>query len=246
MVSARGRGARGAAKAEFRLPPPLHEWTLTPREAVALQRELAGRLVARSARPVHALRFVAGVDVSYDKTTRLCHAAIVVIDREMMETVAETTLSEPARFPYVPGLLSFREIPPLIDALKKVRAPIDVFIADGHGYAHPRRFGLASHLGVVVDTSTVGCAKSILIGEHGTLGRRRGDRAPLVDPKTGESIGVALRTRDGVAPVYVSVGHKISLDDAVELVLACAPRYRLTEPIRRAHTLSNQLRRNEA
>ncbi len=245
MVSGWGRGeaVRGGA---FRLPPPLHGWNLTPREAVELQRELAGRAEARSARPVGALRFVAGVDVSYEKTTRLCHAAIVVIDRETMETVAESALSEPARFPYVPGLLSFREIPPLIDALKTVRAPIDVFIADGHGYAHPRRFGLASHLGVFVDTPTVGCAKSILIGEHGTLGPRRGDRAALVDPKGGETIGVALRTRDGVAPVYVSVGHKIGLADAVELVLACAPRYRLTEPIRRAHGVSNRLRRGES
>jgi deoxyribonuclease V len=221
-------------------------WDLTPSEAAARQRELAGRVVARSTTPLDSLRLVAGLDVSYDKTTRLCHAAIVVIDRFTMETIEETGLSEPARFPYVPGLLSFREIPPLLKALESLHTPVDAFIADGQGVAHPRRIGLAAHFGLCVEKPTVGCAKSILIGvPKGRLGIRRGSRAPLVDPKTGEELGAVVRTRHGVTPVYVSVGHRISLDDAVALVLACAPRYRLTEPIRRAHALSNRLRREK-
>lgn len=219
-------------------------WDLTPAEAVAAQRDLAGRVERRSSRPVDELRFVAGLDVSYDKTTRLCHAAIVVVDRATMETVEEAGLSEPARFPYVPGLLSFREIPPLLEAMKRIRTRVDAFIADGHGIAHPRRVGLASHFGLCVDTPTIGCAKSILIGEpRGRLGQKRGSRVPFIDPKTDEEIGAVLRTRNGVSPVYVSIGHRIDLDDAVALTLACAPRFRLTEPIRRAHELSNRLRR---
>jgi len=217
---------------------------VTPKEAVALQRELAARVQRRSARRLDALRVVAGLDVSYDKATRLCHAAIVVVDRTTMETLEEIGLSEPARFPYVPGLLSFREIPPLLAALERIRTPIDAFIADGQGIAHPRRIGLAAHFGLCVEKPAVGCAKSILVGEpKGRLAKRRGSRVPLVDPKTEEEIGAVVRTRDGVSPVYVSVGHRISLDDAVALVLACTTGFRLTEPIRRAHTLSNRLLR---
>ncbi len=231
----------------FRLPRrALHGWDVTPKEAVALQRRLASRVSAEKAVPLQEIRRVAGVDVSYEKSTRRCHAAIVVMDRRAMTVLEEVAVSEAARFPYVPGLLSFREIPPLLSALERVRSPIDAFLVDGQGYAHPRRIGLASHLGLWVKRPTVGCAKSLLIGEFKPPGPRRGSRSALMDPRTGERIGAALRTRDGVAPVFVSVGHLVDLDQAIRLVLGCARGFRLTEPIRFAHALSNRARRREA
>lgn len=219
-----------------------HEWHLTPSEAIALQRQLAGRVCRRSATPLERLRRVAGVDVSYERATDRCHAAVVLYDRETGEIFEESAWSAPSTFPYVPGLLSFREVPPLLEALSRLRSVPDVILADAQGIAHPRRLGAASHLGLWTGIPTVGCAKSILIGAQDPLDPARGNRAALRDPKSGEVLGMALRTRAGVAPVYVSIGHRISLEDAVALVLACAPRYRLPEPLREAHRLSNRIR----
>ncbi len=212
------------ARGRFRLP-------VSPRAAVAVQERLRDRVV-RAGSP--AGRTVAGVDVS-EKDGRARAAIVVLRDLEPVEEVA---VERPIPFPYVPGLLSFREIPPLLAAWRKLRTRPDVVIADGQGYAHPRRFGLACHLGIVLGVPTLGCAKSLLVGRYDEPARERGSWSPLVD--RGETIGAALRTQDGRNVVYVSAGHRISLAAAIRTVLACAPRYRLPEPQRLADRLSKR------
>ena len=217
--------------------------------AVALQQRLRSLVVCAGKLPVP--RFVAGVDVSYTprrfaRDTRVSerlYAAVVVLELPSLRLVESASVAARARFPYIPGLLSFREIPPLLKAFRKPKQTPDVVLVDGQGIAHPRRCGLASHLGLVLDLPTVGCAKSRLIGEHREPARARGSWSELRDGE--EIIGRVVRTRAGVAPLFVSIGHKISLDAAVALVLECAPRYRLPETTRQAHRLVNQLRSKE-
>ena len=215
-----------------------HDWTLTPREAVAQQRELAAKISVTT--PLGPVRLVAGVDVAYDLGGELVHAAVVVWDRETATVVERQAVERPPSFPYLPGLLSFRELPPLLAAFRKLRHVPDVTLCDGQGYAHPRRIGLASHLGLCLGRPTIGSAKSVLCGTYEEPGAARGSRSPLVDE--GEVIGYALRTQDGVKPVYVSPGHLCTFEDACELVLALATKYRLPEPIRAAHGFANELR----
>jgi deoxyribonuclease V len=213
------------------VPAVSHRWDLTPREAVALQRELAGR--TRLA-PLGPVRTVAGVDVS----VRAGHvrAAIVVMTLSPLAVIETATWEGPAAFPYVPGLLSFREMPAVIPAMARLATDPDVFMLDAQGLAHPRRFGLACHLGVVFDRPAFGVAKTRLVGEHRQPGPERGERAPLVHD--GETVGCVLRTRTSVKPVFVSVGHRATLEEAVALTLTTAPRYKLPEPARLAHRLS--------
>jgi deoxyribonuclease V len=212
------------ARGRFRLPVSLAA-------AVAVQERLRGRVV-RAGSP--RARLVAGADVS-EKDGRARAAIVVLRDLEPVEEVSSETA---VPFPYVPGLLSFREIPPLLAAWRKLRTRPDVVIVDGQGTAHPRRFGLACHLGLVLGVPTIGCAKSLLVGRHEEPGRARGSWSPLVD--RGETIGAAVRTRDGMNVVYVSTGHRVSLAAAVRIVLACAPRCRLPEPQRLADRLSRR------
>ncbi len=220
---------------------PLHRWTVDYREAVRLQERLAARV--RCGPPLETVETVAGIDVSGGKRAERIVAAVVVMrlaDGEVLEVRHATRV---ATWPYVPGCLSFREIPVAAAALRKVRARPDLVICDGQGRAHPRRMGLASHLGLMLDIPTVGCAKSRLVGQVPRApGRRRGGRAPLLDG--GERIGTVLRTRTGVRPVFVSVGDRIDLASAERWVLAAAPRYRLTEPIREAHRRVTALKRD--
>lgn len=216
----------------------LHSWEVTPAEAIAIQRRLRERVVLRDGpRP---FRTVAGLDVSYDRRSPWLFAAIVVLrlpDLTLLETAG---LRAPATFPYVPGLLSFREAPAGLRAAAALRTRPDCLICDGQGLAHPRRLGLACHVGLWLDLPTLGCAKSVLVGSYRPPGPERGNRSALVDG--GETVGMALRTRQGTAPVFVSAGHRITLERAVATVLACSPRYRLPEPIRQAHALVNRLR----
>lgn len=215
------------------LPPVPHSWSLSPQEAVAVQRQMAGRV---SQTPLkRAIRLVAGLDAAFAKDEKLCFAAVVVWDVAHRLVVEERTARCELTFPYVPGLLSFREVPALLQALRQLEHEPDLLLCDGQGLAHPRRFGLACHLGVLCDRPTVGCAKSRLIGEHGEPGWRRGAAVPLLD--NGERIGTVLRTRDRSRPVYVSVGHRIDLATAERIVLACACRSRLPEPTRLADRL---------
>lgn len=207
-------------------------------------RTIQGRLRDR-VRPEVAPGFdpvlVAGADMAIGRGESVGHAALVVVDRTSMETVASATAAVEVDFPYVPGLLSFRELPALEAARERLDVGPDVVLFDGHGLAHPRRFGLACHGGLRLGVPAVGCAKSVLVGEHDEPDEAKGSREPLVHER--ETVGAALRTRDGVRPVFVSVGHRIDLPAALDLVLSVSPRYRVPEPIRRADRLVGRLRR---
>ena len=216
------------------------KWSMTVAEARAAQLALRDQLVLRPP-PGFAPRLVAGADVSAERGSRRGYAAIVTLDLATMETVEEASAVVELTFPYVPGYFSFRELPALAAAWERLKVRPDVVVFDGHGLAHPRRFGLACHGGVLFGVPSIGCAKSLLVGTHGPLGEERGSTAELVD--RGETVGVALRTRDRVTPVYVSPGHEMDLPTAVGLVLALSPRYRQPETTRRAHHLVNEMRR---
>ncbi len=219
----------------------LHGWDLKPKEAVALQRELAGSVVADRALKAADVRLVAGVDVSMEKHGPTVFAAVVVQSRPGLEIIEEATHVADAAFPYVPGLLAFREIPPLLECFRALRRIPSAVLVDGHGLAHPRGLGIASHLGLWLNVPTIGCAKTLLTGVYDEPGRTRGSVTSLID-KEGREIGRAVRTKDGVKPVFVSVGHLIDLDSAVEIALACSNKYRLPEPTRQAHILANKIR----
>ena len=209
----------------------LHDWNVSPEEAVALQQELRRRVVADRPVDLEALRLVAGVDVSV-KADR-SHAAVVVLSLPDLRIVETATAERDVPFPYVPGLLSFREGPVLEEAFATLNHEPDAFLFDGQGIAHPRRIGIASHMGLWLQRPTVGCGKTRLVGRYKEPAPERGARTPLVD--RGQTIGAVLRTRDRVAPIYVSPGHLADIDSAVELVLRLTTRYRLPEPIRAAH-----------
>jgi deoxyribonuclease V len=212
----------------------LCRWTLDPEQAIALQRRFAPAVERRDRLgPVHT---VGGVDASYDDARGVACAAVVVLALPELVLVDQAVAWVPVRFPYVPGLLSFREIPAVLAAFRRLRVHPDLVLCDGQGIAHPRRFGLASHLGLALDRPTIGVAKSRLVGESRTPANRRGAWAPLVH--RGERVGAVLRTRAGARPIYVSIGHRVSLGTAIRWVLACTPRYRLPETTRTAHRLA--------
>jgi deoxyribonuclease V len=217
-----------------------HDWDLPPAEAGRFQEELRERLVLRPPPGLRADR-VAGADISMDRGSDRGFGAIVTLDAASLEPVEEATAEVRLTFPYVPGLLSFRELPVLAEAWRRLEHAPDVLVFDGQGIAHPRRFGLACHGGLLFGVPSVGCAKSILVGRHGPLGEERGSTADLVH--RGEVVGRAVRTRTGVSPVFVSPGHLMVLDTAVEIVLAVSPRYREPETTRWAHRRVNELRR---
>ncbi len=208
-----------------------HDWDLTPSQAVALQRELAAEIVADKALDLDAVRLVAGVDVSV-KNDR-SHAAIVVATYPEFRVVETVTALMPTPFPYVPGLLSFREGPVLEEAFGRLQAEPDVFLFDGMGIAHPRRIGIASHLGLWLQRPTIGVGKTRLCGRNAPLAEEKGAHQPLIDK--GETIGAVVRTRTGKHPLFISPGHLADIPTSVALVLACAPKFRLPEPIRLAH-----------
>jgi deoxyribonuclease V len=207
---------------------PMHPWPQTCAEALAVQDELRARVIIESG-PT-APRTVAGLDVAYDGD-RLA-AAIVVLDAADLTVLDTAVVRGRPAFPYVPGLFAFREIPALLEALAKLTVRPGVLICDGHGLAHPRRFGLAAHLGVLTDLPSFGVGKTRLIGEWAPVGGQRGDRSALIDD--GETVGAVLRTQDGVKPVFVSVGHRMDLDTACALTVALSPRFRLPETTRAA------------
>jgi deoxyribonuclease V len=216
----------------------LHGWDLSPDEARALQADLRPRVELRDAIRPDQVRLVAGVDNGYVRggEATIGFAAVVVLSFPGLEVVEQRIASRPVTFPYVPGLLSFREAPAVLAALEAVEAEPDLLMFDAQGYAHPRRLGAASHLGLFADRSSIGCAKSRLVGRYQEPPRLPGARTELVD--RGETVGAVVRTRPSAAPIFVSPGHLITLDTAVELVLACCREgRRLPEPTRQAHDL---------
>ncbi|MDQ3856106.1 MAG: endonuclease V [Chloroflexota bacterium] len=217
--------------------PPLNDpqrFDLTPAEAVQAQKRLAPLVRIESV--TSPVRTVAGFDLSFRDGMAL--AAAVVVEVGSLQTVDEATVHLPVSFPYVPGLLSFREAPAILAAYAKLLTHPDVLMLDGQGLAHPRRFGIACHVGVALGVPSLGAAKSPLIGKGVAPGPERGSTAPIVH--RGDTVGVALRTRAGTKPVYVSVGHLITLEESVDLVLRLSPRWRVPEPTRRAHILAGK------
>jgi deoxyribonuclease V len=216
----------------MRRPLPKQRWPSSPAQACQLQERLRGQVVAED--KLGIVRTVAGVDAHY-RADHVC-AAVVVIGFPNLATVERALVHRPLTFPYVPGLLSFREAPAIIDALGQLSKIPDLLLVDGQGLAHPRRFGLACHLGILAGVPTIGVAKSRLVGTHVEPGIERGAWSPLTD--RGETIGAVLRTQRAVRPVFVSIGHRVSLQTATDLVLRCTGRFRLPEPIRAADRLS--------
>lgn len=215
-------------------------WDLDPASAIALQERLAKRVVRRGGPKKVSL--VAGVDVSTSRFSRLAWGGVVVLRSSDLAVVEQRGGEAEVRFPYIPGLLAFREIPLLLDLFDRLINKPDLLFVDGQGIAHPRGFGIACHLGLLLDIPTIGCAKSRLYGSHADPGFLRGSGAALVGGK-GKIIGRVLRTKDGTRPLYVSVGHKIGLAEAVRWTLACCGGYRLPEPTRQAHLFVTRLRR---
>ena len=211
-----------------------HRWDVTPAEARAIQERLRARV--SSADDFGPVRFVAGTDVAFEDEGRITRGAIALLRFPSLELVEHTLARRPTQFPYVPGLLSFREIPVLLDALERLRQPPDLVLCDGQGIAHPRRFGLACHFGVLTGLPSIGVAKSRLVGAHEEPPAEKGGRADLMDGE--ERIGVVLRSRRGVRPLYVSSGHRVGLESAVRYTLACCTRYRLPETTRWADRLA--------
>ncbi len=222
----------------MKIPSPRHRWLLAPKQAIRLQKQLAGEICLEPLQK--KVKLVAGADMAFNKKEDRCLAGVIVWDIQQKQIVEQAMAWRPVRFPYVPGLLSFREIPAVLAAIRKLKRVPDVFMFDGHGLAHPRRIGLASHAGLLLDYPSIGCAKSRLCGKHRQPSLKRGSVAALRDGT--ETIGSVLRTRQGVKPVYVSVGHRITLQEAVRIVLQCVGRYRLPEPTRQAHLLVSRHR----
>ncbi len=225
----------------------LHPWEVTPAEARQIQLELRGRMERRDRLPL--IRWLAGADVALDLRRGKAIAGVIVYSFPELVEVERAAAERPLTFPYVPGLLSFREMPALLAAFERLEHEPDVIFYDGHGYAHPRRFGIACHLGVLLDRPAIGCAKSRLVGAHREPGRRAGRWAPLVDDAESggisETIGAVLRTREGVKPIYVSQGHRISLERAIDLVLMVTDGYRIPRPTREADHFVEAVKRGD-
>jgi deoxyribonuclease V len=225
----------------MKLLPALHRWSLSSSRAAAIQRELARRVrIEPLTRPV---RLIAGLDVAFSTDGADCLGGVVLWDLAERRIIEQHVARRRLQFPYVPGLLSFREAPALLAALRQLRTTPDLLMCDGQGLAHPRRFGIACHLGVLCDLPSVGCAKSRLIGEHEVPPPARGAAVPL--HHRNEIIGTVLRTQTDVRPLYVSVGHRINLESTQRLVLDCSVRYRLPEPTRLADQLAARAKRGE-
>ncbi len=216
----------------MKIHPPLHSWQVTPQQAIELQRTLTSK-VLREGQLTSEPRYVAGVDISGEDKEGFAIGAAVVLSFPGLELAEVKRARVKPNFPYVAGLLSFRESPVVLAALERLTLKPDVVMVDGQGLAHPRRFGIACHLGLLLDMPTIGCAKSILVGKYSNLDEKAGSTADLVDRE--EVVGAAVRTRDGVSPVFVSVGHRIDLTSAIGLTMACCKGYRIPEPTRLAH-----------
>ena len=212
-----------------------HLWPQTIEEAIAIQEQLRSEVITENQRLT--VRYVAGVDVGYDSVEDVSRAAVTILSFPDLQLQQQAVVRSPTAFPYVPGFLSFREVPAVLDALQNISLRPDLILCDGQGLAHPRRFGLACHLGVLTGIATIGVAKTRFMGEHSEVGLDRGSWQPLLHE--GSTVGAALRTQTGVKPIYVSIGHRIDLISAIEYVLCCAPRYRLPETTRSADQLTN-------
>ncbi|HWP49181.1 MAG TPA: deoxyribonuclease V [Candidatus Limnocylindrales bacterium] len=218
----------------------LHPWDVDPNQAIQIQKQLRDQLILQKTQEIY--RRIAGADVSYDKGSDILYAAVVVLELPNLQIIEEASAVGRSTFPYIPGLLVFREAPILLKAFEKIHQEPDVIMFDGQGIAHPRGIGIASQMGLWLDKPCIGCAKSKLFGDYreADLGPKAGSYTPLT--YRGKIIGAVLRTRDNVSPVFVSAGHKIDLATSIELVLKSCQGYRIPEPTRQAHNLVNKIR----
>lgn len=214
---------------------PLHSWDVSPTEAVALQRELAGSVVREDR--LGKVERIAGIDVGFESEGRVTRAAVAVLAWPELVLIDQSIVRRPTRFPYVPGLLSFREVPAVLDALAALTVPPDLILYDGQGIAHPRRLGIASHVGLFTEIPSIGVAKKRLTGKHEEPPDERGAWVPLTH--RDELIGAVLRTRPGVKPLFVSIGWGVTLETALHWTMACVTKYRLPETTRHAHRLAS-------
>ena len=212
-----------------------HGWPASIEEATAIQRQLVSEVITSD--QLESVQYVAGVDVGFADDGATSRAAVAVLSFPDLQLTQQAIALRDTTFPYVPGYLSFREVPAVLDALEKLNITPDLILCDGQGLAHPRRFGLACHLGVLTDIPTIGVAKSRLIGTHAELPMAKGSWQPLID--RGETIGAVVRSRSAVKPLYVSIGHRVSLKTAIDYVLGCTPKYRLPETTRIADQLAS-------
>ena len=219
----------------------LHSWNIPISEAKAIQDRFRENVMISPLK--HSIQFIAGADVSFDRGSNIMHAAIVILFFSDLSVVEKKGISEEVNFPYVPGLLAFREGPPILKVWDKLEQKPDVILFDAHGLAHPRRFGLACHLGVILDIPSIGCAKSVLVGSYSKPGSKAGEFSLMIDK--GEEVGAAVRTKDGVTPMFVTVGHRVDLPSAIKLTLDCVKGYRVPEPTRQAHLVVNSIRRGD-
>jgi deoxyribonuclease V len=219
-----------------------HAWDLSPKDAIKLQEELRKKVkLSPLTKPI---RYIAGCDVSMNLYSKHVFAGFVVLTFPDLKLVDHAVIDELIDFPYIPGLLSFREIPSLLKAWEKLKIKPDLICVDGVGIAHPRRMGIATHLGLVLDIPTIGIAKSVLVGVYEEPELTQGSTSLLVDPTTKERIGTVLRTKQNVKPVFISPGYKITHEDAERIVRVCMGKYRIPEPTRIAHNTVNEYRRN--
>lgn len=219
----------------------IHPWHVSPKQAIEIQNNLRARVHLKKC--PGAIRYIAGMDVSSSRRSSKVWAGVVVLKYEDLSKAEEKWVSQETDFPYVPGLLSFREIPAMLEALEDLKTNPDVILCDGQGIAHPRGLGLASHLGILLGRATIGCAKSRLVGEYSHLGKTKGSYSELL--YEGRVVGAVARTRTGVRPIFVSPGHLITLEEALEVTFRSCTKYRLPEPTRLAHILVNRIRRRE-
>lgn len=220
---------------------PLHKWNVDAGEAVKIQQRLRKKIQIRHFQ--NDIRYIAGADISFNRYSDIFYAGIVVLDYHTMKEVMHSVVEVRSNFPYIPGLLSFREIPALLKAWDQLPLEPDVVVLDGHGIAHPRRLGIASHFGLWINRPTIGCAKKLLTGMYGSLSPEAKEQSVIYDDC--EAIGVVLRTKYNVKPVYISPGHLTDIPSAVDIISHCITKYRLPEPTRKAHLLVNQFRRGE-
>ena len=219
----------------------LHVWDVSSQEAIQIQKELSSRLDLTEL--PSQIRRVAGADVSFSRKSGRIWAGVVVFSFPELSRIEEEWVQDKVSFPYIPGLLSFRELPVLLKALKRLKTDPELILCDGQGIAHPRGLGLASHLGLHVDMATIGCAKSRLVGEFSEVEEQKGSCAPLWYKE--QMVGAVVRTRQGVKPLFISPGNRITLDESVKIVLECCGKYRMPEPTRQAHLLVSGLRRRQ-
>ena len=217
-----------------------HRWDVRYKEAVTIQQNLKSQLIIHDRDLPEEIRSVAGADISYSRHSDLFFAAVVLLEYPTMKIIEETCFRERVSFPYIPGLLSFREGPAVLKAFESLQNVPDVVIFDGQGIAHPRGIGLASHMGLFLNIPSIGCAKKRLTGSYNEVGQEIGDYADLI--LENQIVGAALRTKEEVKPVFISPGHKISIRSSIDVVISCCRGYRLPEPVRRAHLSVNMLR----